>query len=416
MTAADSLPPAAHTATGQFDLASPDDQRRVRSIADALLDAKMAGADLGALRGDGSLPLDLRLASTLAISKRAAQTIDWPGRIAVVFAMWGERRRLQPRSSDNPTGEDALHAKLDQLTWLFAGTPVDWRVYPVDDGDPDDSASVAEQRAALHAAGDRVEVLRLAEALPTASGPLRWLPDVDASRKGGAIVHGADVARKSGCDAIVMTDADNSVNLGQLGLLLEPFASGRADVVIGDRKHPDAVLVKAEARWGPGIVVLRHMQRMVGRALFGRGIRDTQAAFKLYGRNALDDILAAPSTYGFAFDSDWLYATVAAGRTIDRVPFAFIDSFEESASITQGPMTTWESLLRGLVAAARARGVDHDEAMAGVIDDHAVAAKLETVVQTVPPQLADVADADLGNPEVMSPDELREWLASLPAR
>ena len=84
------------------------------------------------------------------------------------------------------------------------------------------------------------------------------------------------------CDAVVMTDADNSVNLGQLGLLIARHASG-AGVVIGDRKHPEAILVKAEARWGPGIVVLRHMQRMVGRALFDQGLRDTQAAFKLYG-------------------------------------------------------------------------------------------------------------------------------------
>ena len=183
--------------------------------------------------------------------------------------------------------------------------------------------------------------------------------------------------------------------------------------MVGDRKHPDAVLVKAEARWGPGIVVLRHVQRMVGRALFGRGLRDTQAAFKLYGRPALDDILAAPSTFGFAFDADWLYASVAGGHPIERVPFAFVDSFEESTSITQGPMTTWESLLRGLVAAARARGADHDEEMAAVVDDHGSAAELERVVARVPPALEGVADADLGDPAVMSPAELRAWLDDL---
>jgi hypothetical protein len=211
---------------------------------------------------------------------------------------------------------------------------------------------------------------------------------------------------------VVLTDADLSVDLGQLGLLIAPFVDG-ADVVVGDRKHPDAVLVKAEARWGPGIVVLRHMQRMVGRALFDRGLRDTQAAFKLYGRRALDDVLSAPSTYGFAFDSDWLYAAVAGERTIERVPFAFIDSFEESASITQGPMTTWESLLRGLVASARSRGVDHDEEMASIIDAHGSAERLELVVQRVPPELVGVPDARLGDPSVMSPSNLRAWLETL---
>ena len=399
-------------AEGTFELASASDQRRVRDLADDLIAASTSPDVIPELSSDRGLELDLRLATKLALSKQRLVETDWSGRLAIVFAMWGERRRLRPRTDENPNGEDALHTKLDQLDWLLAGTTVDWQVYPVDDGDPDDSATVAEERARLHGHADRVHVLRLADAIPSTTGALAGLGHVDESRKGGAIVHGAAVALADGCDAVVMTDADNSVNLGQLGLLLAPFAAG-CDVVIGDRKHPDAVLVKAEARWGPGIVVLRHMQRMVGRAIFGRGLADTQAAFKLYGRAALGDILAAPSTYGFAFDSDWLYGAIAGGRSIESVPFAFIDSFEESASIVQGPMTTWESLLRGLVASARARGVDHNEEMAMIVDDHAGVAELEQVVQAVPPELEGVPDAHLGDPEVMSPGRLRTWLEDL---
>ncbi len=155
------------------------------------------------------------------------------------------------------------------------------------------------------------------------------------------------------------------------------------------------------------------MQRMVGHDLFSRGISDTQAAFKLYGRRALEPILAAPSTYGFSFDSDWLFATIASNGSITSVPFAFIDSFAESASITQGPMTTWESLLRGLVAAARARQVAHDAEMAAVIDDLADAETLEKVVAQVPPQLDGVDPSDLGNPEVMTAEEMRSWIEAL---
>ena len=400
------------TSTGVFDIASPDDHRRVRYMAEQMLTA--TDGELRRLGADAAAPLDLRIAGKLAQSKQALAEQGWSGRVGIVFAMWGEQRRLQPRSADNPTGEDALHTKLDQLEWLLEGTGIDWRVYPTDDGDPDDSAAVAIDRAASHPLGDRTRVLRLADAIATEDGPLGNLRSVDDSRKGGAIVHGSMSALDDGCDAVVMTDADNSVNLGQLGLLIAPHADG-ANVVVGDRKHPEAVLVKAEARWGPGIVVLRHMQRMVGSALFSRGLRDTQAAFKLYDRSALTDILAMPSTYGFAFDSDWLYGAIAGGHTIERVPFAFIDSFEESASITQGPMTTWESLLKGLVDAARARGVDHDEEMASVIDEYASATQLDVVVQQVPPELEGVDDAALGEPETMSPQRLRAWLEQLEA-
>ncbi|MDH3294237.1 MAG: glycosyltransferase, partial [Acidimicrobiia bacterium] len=289
---------------------------------------------------------------------------------------------------------------------------VDWRIYAVDDGDPDDSASVAEERAEAHELGDRVTVLRLGNAIPATTGPLVDLAHVDDSRKGGAIVYGALVAMADGHDAVVMTDADNSVDLAQVGLLIAAHAEG-ADVVLGDRKSPDSVLVKAEARWGPGIVALRHMQRMVGRELFGRGLNDTQAAFKLYGSASLDTILAAPSTFGFSFDSDWLYASIASDRTMTSVPFAFIDSFAESASIAQGPMTTWESLLRGMVAAARSRGVDHDRSMAAVVDELADAETLEKVVAQIPPQLDGVDPDRLGDPEIMTAAEMRAWISAL---
>ena len=239
---------AARSATGKVDIASRTDQRRIRDLADELAASDVSTEALQAGGADQDRPLDLRVAVKLALSKRAMRRLVWSGRLGVVFAMWGERRRL------------------------------------------------------------------------------------------------------------------------------------------------------------------RHMQRMVGRAIFGRGLRDTQAAFKLYGAATLADILAAPSTYGFAFDSDWLYAAIATGRSIESVPFAFIDSFTESASIAQGPMTTWESLLRGLVDAARARAVDHDEEMAAVIDDYAYASNLDLVVQNVPPQLAGVADGDLGHRQLMTPDALRDWL------
>ena len=404
--------PAIDLSTEEYDIADRTHHERVRLIAEALLDAGVADDSLMELGDDESRSLDLRVASRVAASKRRLAEGVPPLSVAVVIAMWGEQRRLRPPSAENPTGEDSLHVKLDQLDWLLRDSPVEWRLYVVDDGDPDDSAAVAAERAALHDAGDRVRVLRLADVVPADSGPLAGLAHVDDSRKGGAIVHGAATAMADGADAVIMTDADNSVDLAQIGLLIGGFVDG-ADVVIGDRKNPHSVLVKAEARWGPGIVALRHMQRMVGRQLFERGLQDTQAAFKLYGRRALEPILAAPSTYGFSFDSDWLYATIASEGVISSVPFAFIDSFAESASIAQGPMTTWESLLRGLVAAARARGVDHHVDMAGVVDDLADAATLERVVAAVPPQLDGVDASRLGDPDVMSPAEMRAWIGSL---
>ncbi|MCP3934753.1 MAG: glycosyltransferase [Actinomycetia bacterium] len=391
--------------TDSIDLTDPDDLTRLRRLADQLLDAD--GPEVGS-----DAPLDLRAAAMLARSKQIVDEIDLEAEVAVIYAMWGEQNRLRPATADNPTGEDSLRVKLDQLDWLFGGSGISWRLVPVDDGCPHSSATIAEQRAADHPLGDRVEVLRLGDVLPAADGPLARLASADDSRKGGALILGATHALATGADAIVFTDADNSVDLGQLGLLLGPWFAG-VPVVLGDRKSPESVLVKQEDRWGPGIVVLRHLQRMVGRTIFSRGISDTQAAFKLYGRDIAERILGDAAVFDFSVDTDWILGAIDAEVDITRVPFAFIDSFAESASITQGPMTTWESLLRGLTTAVRARSADHDADAASVIDRYADAETLDLVVANVPPALEGVDTSRLGDSALMSASDVAAWIETL---
>ncbi len=384
-----------------LDLADPEAQARLYEIAERFL----AGGD------HAGTDLESRLAAKLAASRRAMASVTDPLQIGVVFAMWGEHNRLRPRAADNPTGEDALRFKLDQLDWASRGTPVTWRLYAIDDGDPADSGALAAEIAASHPLGDRVTVGWLDQALPAADGPLAGLASSDDSHKGGAIVYGSSLALDDGADAVVYTDADNSVHLGQLGLLLEPLVSDGRRVVLGNRKHPDAVLVKQEDRWGIGIALLRHMQRMVGQAIFSQGIRDTQAAFKLYEGTLLAEIIADPTVFDFSFDTDWILAAIARDEPFATVPFAFIDSAAESASIAQGPMTTWETLLLGLRDAVRKHGVPHDAEMARVLDDEIRDHRdLELLIDHLPPELDGVPDAGLGDPAAMSPDQVRAWI------
>ncbi|GAK82487.1 hypothetical protein JCM19238_23 [Vibrio ponticus] len=227
---------------------------------------------------------------------------------------------------------------------------------------------------------------------------------------------GCEQALATGADAVIYTDADNSVHLGQIGLLLEPFAEQGKQVVLGNRKHPDSILVKQEERWGVGIKTLRHMQRMIGAQIFEQGIKDTQAAFKLYGREVLEKILRKPTVYDFSFDTDWIFAAMEINQPITTTPFAFIDSAAESASIVQAPMTTWYVLLDGLVKAAKAREVEYSVEMADVfvseIDSHK---DLELIIDVLPPELAAATDKDLGNPNVMSPQAVRHWIMSAKA-
>ena len=402
----------------QFDLTEAEHQRSLYCLADSLLD--MPDLSLSALKEltlHDDIPLEFKIAAKLVESKLIVHKIQQAVHIGIVFAMWGEQNRLQPKTEDNPHGEDALRVKLDQLAWITQGSPLSWTLYAVDDGCPHHSGRIAADIAADHALADSVKVLFLKDAIPAGQGGLSRLNSVDDSRKGGAVILGAMRALADGADAMIYTDADNSVHLGQVGLLLGPWLNQQIPVVLGNRKHPEAVLVKQEARWGIGIKVLRHIQRMIGQAIFSRNILDTQAAFKLYDKEVLQQIISDPTVYDFSFDTDWILAVLAMDRAFARVPFAFIDSAAESASITQGPMTTWEILLKGLTKAVRKHQMPHNEDMARVLDEEIHSSKdLDLLINHLPDELQNASDSVLGDPAVMPPAALQAWVKMIKAR
>ncbi|KII76651.1 glycosyltransferase [Vibrio renipiscarius] len=403
-------------ANTDFDLTNNQHQTHLLDLADnllALTDLKFS--QLLELSTQHDAPLEFQLALKLVDSRQKVLAFTKPVNVGVVFAMWGEHHRLLPKSQSNPNGEDSLRIKIRQLDWVTRDSQVQWQIYAVDDGCPHDSAHIAKRIAheQPRAISERVKVLQLSRALPSKVGPLQSLDSVEDSRKGGSIILGCEYALSAGVDGVLYTDADNSVHLGQLGLVLDPYMNHNKQVVLGNRKHADSILVKQEERWGAGIKTLRHMQRMIGSQIFDQGIKDTQAAFKFYSRPVLEKILLKPTVYDFSFDTDWILAAMEMNQPITTVPFAFIDSAAESASVTQGPMTTWYVLLDGLVKAVKARKADYSEEMADVFVREISSHKdLELIIDTVPPELAIASDKDLGNPRVMSPQSVRNWILS----
>jgi len=394
---------------GTFDLTEAKDQESLMQLVEKLYVFPLAEVQETALNGHA--PLEFQIACKILASRKFVASNTKPLKIAVVFAMWGEQNRLLPKSESNPNGEDLLNVKMEQLDRLLRDSPIEWKLYAVDDGCPNHSGKIARQIIKGSPLENNVSVLFLEEALPAGSGPLKELASANDSRKGGAIVLGCQKALEEGAEAVIYTDADNSVHLGQVGLLLQKHLDEGYKVVLGNRKDKNSVLVKQENRWGIGIKALRHMQRMVGHSIFSKGILDSQAAFKLYHKDVLEKILERPSVFDFSFDSDWIACALAMNEPFAKVPFAFIDSFAESASIVQGPMTTWETLLKGLVKAVHARGIPYNKEMARVIDEHIGSSRdLDALIGHLPEALEAVEDKDLGNPEVMSPAAMAEWI------
>jgi len=83
----------------------------------------------------------------------------------------------------------------------------------IDDGSDDNTAEVARKIGVHH-------IVRL------------------TSNKGlaGSFSAGIDACLKLGADIIVNTDGDNQYNAEDIGRLIEPIVSGRADMVVGDRE------------------------------------------------------------------------------------------------------------------------------------------------------------------------------------
>lgn len=394
-----------------INLSDPDDRNSLDQLVNALLAENPPAEQLQSYMSKQDTPIEFKIASKLYESRRKMLSLSQPLKIAIVFAMWGEHNRLRPKSTENPNGEDSLRLKIEQLQQICQGTEVEWNLYAVDDGCPYNSGKIAYQQIANHPLREKVKILFLTNEIDKRRfQSLKNLKSADESRKGGAIIYGCRVAIEDRADAIIYTDADNSVHLGQIGLLLEKYQQG-AKIVLGNRKDPQSVLVKQEARWGPGIKLLRHIQRMIGKEIFSRGILDTQAAFKLYESEILHEILKTPTVFDFSFDTDWLLAAISQNLEFAKTPFAFIDSFAESASIVQGPMSTWATLLLGLAKSVRQRNIDHDTEMMRILTTEIHGEEeLNLLIDSLPPQLQDVSDSDLGNPAIMSPAAIETWI------
>ena len=231
------------------------------------------------------------------------------------------------------------------------------------------------------------------------------------SRKGGAIVLGAQKAIREGHSTVIYTDADTSVHLGQIGLLLQPFVVHGKRVVAGNRKDPHSVFVKQEARFGVGIKLIRHMQRMIGASILTADFMDSQAPFKLYEATLLEKIIATMSVYDFRFDLDWILSALDVGVCVEAIPFAFIDSQVESTLDRQGAAASLTSLLQGLLHVVRAHHLPHNLEMAAVVEQEIqTPSDLAALMRHVPPELERVTDRELGDPAILSPAEVRAWI------
>ncbi len=322
----------------ELDLTNPGHLEEVRTRAEALERASESAAQLRAtdvhLVTDEALPLPLRVALKLAISRRLLGQTEHSVHVSVVFAMYKEHLRILT-SEEHPAGEDFLREKLRQLRWLFGPTPRHtWDLTVVDDGCPEGSGRLATEILEQFAGPEEeARVLFLEEAIREGLPITRDLESTGQSQKGGSIRLGlwsAAQTTRAGHHVALFTDADLSTHLGQIGLLAAPLVTSNRLAAIGSRREPSSAVVKTGTRNVRGKLFIYLWKRLIPQL---GGIIDTQCGFKAFDAAHLATWIEDTRDNGFSFDVEFLLRVqLDRPGSIAKVPVAWVDS--EAASTT----------------------------------------------------------------------------------
>jgi len=243
------------------------------------------------------------------------------GRVLVVVPTYDERDNLGP--------------VLDRLAAAVPSA----HVLVVDDGSPDGTGALADERAR---ADERVHVLHR-----TAKAGL-----------GAAYVAGFGWAREHGYDVVVEMDADGSHAPEQLPRLLA--ALEHADLALGSRWVPGGAVVN----WPLSRELLSRGGNAYTRAVLRLPLRDATGGYRAYRRRVLDALpLGEISSQGYCFQVDLAWQAWRAGFTVVEVPITFVERVRGTSKMSRAivlealwRVTWWGVTHRRVRQPVRSRG------------------------------------------------------------
>lgn len=214
-----------------------------------------------------------------------------------------------------------LPSSLDAiLAYLHRGHHASAEIIVVDDGSRDGTAAVVDRYAA-------------------ASPAIRLLRNPGNRGKGYAIRHGMT---KATGEWRLLTDADLSTPIETLDCLLEQAREREAAVVIGSRAL-DRSLIRVHQ---PKIREYSgRFFNLVMRILTGLPFQDTQCGFKLYRRDAAEQIFPRQQLDGFSYDVEDLFIARRLGFRAIEVPVPWSNVEGTKVSTIQG-LKSFIDLLR----------------------------------------------------------------------
>ena len=251
----------------------------------------------------------VRASDRRTLFTRLGDWVPWGSIVLVVGLIALPRSRRRPRREPGPLPAQprtlvilptyneraTIGAVLDGLT--ATGTQLD--ILVVDDGSPDGTGAIVRERS---------------EADP-------HIRLVERPRKSGlasAYAVGFDRAIAEGYDLAVEMDSDLSHRPEELPRLLE--AAQRHHLVIGSRYVPGGSVTN----WSRARVALSKAGNLYARFCLGFGVHDATSGFRVYRREALEEITATPITSdGYGFQIELVYRAWNLGLSVGEAPISF---------------------------------------------------------------------------------------------
>jgi len=290
--------------------------------------------------------LAYNVAIKIAKSKLLLKNIDKKISLSVVFAIYNEQNRILD-SSDHPNGENFIKNKIDQLNWLFEDVSdlVEWKMIIVGDGCPHNSGRIAQKIIEKSFKNYAIEVLFLEEAIKNNLPITKNIRSTKESQKGGSVIYGIWKASRDNNNSnhiIAYTDADLSIHLSQIGLLINEIVNNGVKVSIGSKREKRSILLKSPSRNLRGMFFISLWKQLLPNLTY---LNDTQCPLKAYRADLVYDIIEENEESKFAFDIELLlraqlYKNDENKPMIKSRAIAVIDSEVESTTIALNPYLT----------------------------------------------------------------------------
>lgn len=228
--------------------------------------------------------------------------------ISIVIPAYNEERRLGASLA-------AVDAYLERRGFGFA------EILVVDDGSTDSTASVVERFGAEH---PRVRLLRN----PGNRG------------KGYSVRHGVLEAKG---EWVLFTDADLSAPIEELEKLIAATCQQKADIAIGSRALDRSLIEEHQSFFRE---TAGRIFNLLLRLLTGLPFHDTQCGFKLYRREAAQEVFRRQRLERFGFDAEVLYIARKLGYRCVEVPVRWSHSAGTKVRMLRDSLDMFLDLLR----------------------------------------------------------------------